>query len=69
MLHDFEQSLGLARRHPHRICCRLTFKGRRREIMTPDRHTELFFLDQAAALAAAERRWLDAAEALERAQA
>lgn len=37
------------------ICCRLEFKGRRRVVMTPNRYTELFFLDEATALAAGHR--------------
>lgn len=37
------------------ICCRLEFKGRRRAVMTPNRYTELFFLDEATALAAGHR--------------
>lgn len=37
------------------ICCRLSFKGRRRVVMTPNRYTELFFLDEATALAAGHR--------------
>ena len=37
------------------ICCRLEFNGRRRAIMAPDRYTELFFLDEATALAAGHR--------------
>ena len=37
------------------ICCRLEFKGRQREVMTPNRYTELFFLDEATALAAGHR--------------
>ena len=37
------------------ICCRLEFKGRRREVMMPNRYTELFFLDEATALAAGHR--------------
>ena len=37
------------------ICCRLQFKGRRREVMTPNRYTELFFLDEATALSAGHR--------------
>jgi hypothetical protein len=34
------------------IHCVLQFKGRRRPVMTPGRYTELFFLDEATALAA-----------------
>ena len=37
------------------ICCRLAFKGRRRAVMMPNRYTELFFLDEATALAAGHR--------------
>jgi len=37
------------------IACRLEFKGRRREIRRPGRWTELFFLDEATALAAGHR--------------
>jgi hypothetical protein len=33
----------------------LEFKGRHREVMTPNRYTELFFLDEAVALAAGHR--------------
>jgi hypothetical protein len=38
------------------IACRLEFKGRRRSpLMRPGRYTELFFLDEATALAAGHR--------------
>jgi hypothetical protein len=37
------------------ICCVLSFKGRRRVLMQPNRYTELFFLDEATALAAGHR--------------
>jgi hypothetical protein len=37
------------------ICCRTEFKGRRRELMAPGLYTELFFLDEATALAAGHR--------------
>jgi hypothetical protein len=37
------------------IACVLELKGRRREVMAPDRYTELFFLDEATALAAGHR--------------
>jgi hypothetical protein len=37
------------------IYCRLEFKGRRRELLQPGRYTELFFLDEATALAAGHR--------------
>jgi hypothetical protein len=55
-LHD---DRGEIRRH-HRsrrwIACRLQFRGRRRApLMAPGRYTELFFLDDATALAAGHR--------------
>jgi len=37
------------------IICLLEFKGRKRPIMAPGRYTELFFLDEATALAAGHR--------------
>jgi hypothetical protein len=37
------------------IYCRLEFKGRRRRLLQPGRYTELFFLDEATALAAGHR--------------
>jgi hypothetical protein len=44
------------------IACVLEFRGRKRTVMSPRRYTELFFLDEAVALAAghrpcAECRW------------
>ena len=56
ILHDAQQRLGAARwRHPHWIFCQLAFKGRWRQVMAPRRYTELFFLDEATALAAGHR--------------
>lgn len=37
------------------ICCRLDFNDRHREVMAPGRYTELFFLDEATAMAAGHR--------------
>ena len=37
------------------IACLLEFKGRRRAVMSPQRYTELFFLDEAVALSAGHR--------------
>ncbi len=37
------------------ICCVLEFKSRRHPVMTPGLYTELFFLDEATALAAGHR--------------
>ena len=54
-LHDDEGELR--RRYAGRrwIACRLRFKDRRRRVMQPGRYTELFFLDEATALAAGHR--------------
>jgi len=37
------------------ITCKLSFKGRWREVMGPDSYTELFFLDEATSFAAGHR--------------
>jgi hypothetical protein len=37
------------------VTCRLKFRGRHRTVMAPNRYTELFFLDEATALAAGHR--------------
>lgn len=37
------------------ISCRLEFNGRKQEVMRPGRYTQLFFLDDAVALAAGHR--------------
>jgi hypothetical protein len=54
-LHDGDGEI--VRTHAGRrwIACRLAFKGRRRELVQPGRYTELFFLDEATALAAGHR--------------
>ena len=54
--HSPGKSLG-ARRWASKawIACVLDFKGRHREVMQPNRYTELFFLDEATALAAGHR--------------
>lgn len=55
-LHDEDRRLGAVRwRTKVWITCLLEFKGRRREVMTPGRYTELFFLDEVTALAAGHR--------------
>lgn len=55
VLHDASGSI--LRPHAHRtwVTCLLAFKGRHRDVMTPGRYTELFFLDEATALAAGHR--------------
>jgi hypothetical protein len=54
-LHDPAQRIRRAFVGRRWISCRLEFRGRRRRIMAPGRYTELFFLDEATALAAGHR--------------
>ena len=57
ILHDAAQRLGHRRwRHNAWVTCALSFKGRdRKPLMQPGRYTELFFHDEAVALAAGHR--------------
>ncbi len=56
VLHDDQRRLGTARwKHKNWVTCVLRFKDRHRAVMTPKRYTELFFLDEAVALAAGHR--------------
>ena len=56
ILHAPDQRLGKARwRHPHWVTCVLVYKDWHREVMQPNNYTELFFLDEATALAAGHR--------------
>ncbi len=54
-LHDAEGRIRRAFVGKRWIICVLQFKERRRPIMGPGRYTELFFLDEATALAAGHR--------------
>lgn len=55
VLHDDAGNILAPFRHRSWVCCVLRFRGRKREIMKPGHYTELFFLDEAAALAAGHR--------------
>jgi hypothetical protein len=55
VLHDEGRRLVRFSQVRRWIICRLEFRGRRRQVMTPGSYTELFFLDEAAALAAGHR--------------
>ncbi|MBK1635647.1 hypothetical protein [Rhodovulum adriaticum] len=56
ILHDASGRLGRARwRHRAWVCCVLSYKEGRRALMAPGQYTELFFLDEAVALAAGHR--------------
>ena len=56
ILHDNHGQLSKARwRHKAWVCCVTKFKGRKRTLMAPGHYTELFFHDEAVALAAGHR--------------
>ena len=55
ILHDDKQEIVRPYAHKAWIICQLQFKDRKRTIMSPGRYTELFFLDEATALAAGHR--------------
>ena len=56
ILHDDAKHLTSARwRHKAWVTCVLSFKQRKRSLMTPGRYTELFFADEAVAFAAGHR--------------
>jgi hypothetical protein len=54
-LHDAQQRIRRPFAVKRWIICVLQFKGRHRRVMMPGQYTELFFLDEATALAAGHR--------------
>lgn len=55
VLHDASKRIVRSWKLKAWIVCRLEFKGRRRQVFSPGRYSELFFLDEATALAAGHR--------------
>jgi len=55
VLHDHQQHILRPFRLKAWITCLLEFNGRKRQVMAPDRYTELFFFDEATAFAAGHR--------------
>lgn len=55
IIHNDHREIVRAFKHKAWITCLLEFKGRRRQVMSPGRYTELFFLDEATAFAAGHR--------------
>jgi hypothetical protein len=55
ILHDAEGHIRRPWQVKRWLVCVLEFRGRKRTVMTPNRYTELFFLDEATALAAGHR--------------
>ena len=55
LLHDEHRQIVRPFRLKAWLICVLEFKGRQRTVMTPNRYTELFFLDEATAFSAGHR--------------
>lgn len=56
ILHDETKTLGRSRWKGYGwVTCLLEYRGKKRQLMTPGRYTELFFLDEAVSLAAGHR--------------
>jgi hypothetical protein len=55
VIHDHQREIVRQYAGRRWLICVLEFKGRRRTVMSPARYTELFFLDEAVALAAGHR--------------
>jgi hypothetical protein len=55
ILHDAQGTIKRDSQVRRWIACRLEFRGRHRTVMRPGSYTELFFLDETAALAAGHR--------------
>ena len=55
VLHDAQGRIRRPWQVKRWLICLLDFKGRRRPLMAPNRYTELYFLDEATALAAGHR--------------
>jgi hypothetical protein len=54
-LHDATRNVTRLSARPAWVTCQLEWKGIHRQIMSPGKYTELFFLDEATALAAGHR--------------
>jgi hypothetical protein len=55
VLHDENKRIVRQSRNAVWLICQLEFKGRSQELMKPNRYTQMFFLDEAVALAAGHR--------------
>src|ERR1700688_3091687 len=54
-LHNADREIIRAYKSRRWITCVLEFRGRHRSVMSPNRYTELFFLDEATAFASGHR--------------
>ncbi len=55
VIHNYQKEIIKNHAVKYWITCLLQYKGMHREVMTPNRWTELFFLDEATAFAAGHR--------------
>ena len=55
ILHDDQQQIIKRWTHINWVTCTLDYNERKRDVMSPGKYTELFFLDEATALAAGHR--------------
>jgi hypothetical protein len=55
ILHDENQKVLRPFKLKAWLICELEFRGRKRQVMAPNRYTELFFMDEATAFAAGHR--------------
>ena len=55
ILHNDKQEVIRSFKLKAWISCKLEFNGRKRQVMAPQRYTELFFLDEATSFAAGHR--------------
>ncbi|MBW0157625.1 hypothetical protein [Sedimentimonas flavescens] len=55
ILHDEDKNILKTHAHQNWVACALSFNGNKRTLMAPHSYTELFFLDEATALAAGHR--------------
>jgi hypothetical protein len=54
-IHNERKEIGCPYKLPAWLICKLSFHGRKRQIMAANSYTELFFLDEATAFAAGHR--------------
>lgn len=55
ILHNENQEIIAQWKHKRWVVCQLAYKGRKRQIFSPNNYSELFFLDEATAFAAGHR--------------
>jgi hypothetical protein len=56
ILHDESRKIVKPWAHKNWVICELSFKGIKRELFSPGSYSELFFLDEATALSAGNKK-------------